>query len=417
MAKGFGRLVTTLCAVGFVLTPNPAIAAAGSLDPTFSDDGKTTTPDVAFVVEIAEDVLVQDDGKIVVVGWSENSVTGKAETLVVRYLDDGTPDPDFGGGDGMVALPNAASTAGFSVALLSDQRIAIAGEVQSSGPGWDFAAFLLTTTGELDASFDADGVSVAVFGPGHDIAFGIAVDALDRVVLAGRVETTTSQRFGVVRMDSSGTLDATFSGDGMRTVRFRGGPAASDVAIQPNGRIVVAGHSNGEKRFALARLLTDGSLDSSFSDDGQTTTATGGDAHAVALQPDGKIVVAGQGRPGDDVDFTVARYRSKGKLDLTFGNDGIVTTDFDRDEDVAFDVAIQPSGKILAIGFASVNFNSRFGIVRYRTSGKRDLAFSGDGKVARIVGQAYGGTLDTTPRLVAVGPINGNMGTARFLLS
>ena len=214
MSRWVRGLVIAVCAVVFFTVALPASAAPGALDLTFSDDGKVATDPPAFNGDYGEDVVVQADGKIVVVGWRDDEDIGWSYTLVARYLQDGTPDPDFGGGDGLVTLPLAQRSVGFAVDLLSDQRIAIGGYVHD---GFDssFAVFVLTTTGELDTSFDGDGVAVADFGTEIDIAFGIDVDASDRIVLAGRSESTR-KNLGLVRFTSTGAPDTTFSGDGKR---------------------------------------------------------------------------------------------------------------------------------------------------------------------------------------------------------
>lgn len=408
------RIAAAIGVAGLVLAAQPAAAAPGSLDTTFSGDGKTTTPQMFDIDDLAEDVVVQADGKIVVVGWRQDYDTNYSFTMVVRYLEDGTPDPDFGGGDGIVALPVGHSSSGQAVALLSDQRIAIAGNVRVDISDSDFAAFLLTTAGDLDSSFDGDGVSVIRFGTGSEGASGIDVDASDRIVLGGAVTTATEMRMAVVRLDPDGTPDPGFSGDGKRTVPFGRHAQARDVEIQPNGKIILAGRLQ-TGGFAVARFLDTGALDTAFSGDGRTVTESAYGANAVSLQPDGKVVVAGSGL-GSSPDFMLVRYRPNGSLDPTFHRDGIVKTNFAGAEDIAWDVEVQPNGKIVAIGYAEVN-GVRFGLVRYRASGLRDLTFSGDGKVTNVAGLAYGAALDQTSRLVVVGSLGTTMQTARYLLS
>ncbi len=408
------RSLVLVCAAAFLLVPSEATAAGGALDLTFSDDGKTATPHVADTDEFAEDVVVQPDGKIVVVGGRSDFDTGISSTVVLRYMEDGTPDPGFGGGDGIVVLPFGQSASGFAVTLLSDQRIAIAGAIQVDTSDYDFAAFLLTTAGDLDSTFDGDGVSVIRFGDQVDVAFGIEVDTSGRIVLGGRAETATAMRMAVVRLTPSGVPDPTFSSDGKRTVHFAGQAQARDVEIQANGKIVLAGRRQGGG-FAVARLLAGGAMDAAFSGDGRTVTGSVFGANAATLQPDGKLVAAGYGL-GSSIDFMLVRYRLNGTLDPTFHGDGIARTNFFGFEDIAWDVEVQPNGKILAVGNVEVNGQHRFGVVRYRASGIRDLTFSGDGKSSQVRGLAFGSTLDAVPRLVAVGTIDLGLGTARYLL-
>jgi len=133
---------------------------------------------------------------------------------------------------------------------------------------------------------------------------------------------------------------------------------AQELALQADGKIVLAGSSyNGAGGdFALARYNPDGSLDTTFGTNGTVTTDFGADyeesATTFALQADGKIVVAGSSYNGTGDDFALARYNPDGSLDPTFGTDGIVTTDFSGDSDSANDLALQADGKIVVAGHA-----------------------------------------------------------------
>ena len=420
MAHRF-RVLASICAATVLLVPGQAIAASGALDRTFSGNGKVSTPDQPETDEWAEDVAIQPDGRIVVVGWRTDWDTNTSTVMAARYLEDGTPDPAFGGGDGIVTLPIGPSAAGSAVALLSDQRIAIAGSVQIDTSDFDAAAFLLTTAGELDSSFDDDGVSVVRFGGDVDFASGIDVDSSDRIVLAGSVqETAFGGQMAIARLTSEGVPDSTFSSDGKRTIRFPSGQTrAQDVEIQANGRIVLAGRRLEPGGFALARLLPGGALDTAYSDDGRVVTGSVYGANALSLQPDGKVIAAGKGLTSSP-DFMLVRYRANGSLDRTFHGDGIVRTNFDGLEDDASDVEVQPNGKIVAVGTVEIHGQQpHIGIARYLPSGIRDVTFSGDGKAAQVVGYGYGSAIDQVPRLLVVGSFSygGGMGTARYLLT
>jgi uncharacterized delta-60 repeat protein len=134
----------------------------------------------------------------------------------------------------------------------------------------------------------------------------------------------------------SGTLDASFGTGGKVTTDFAGsGDGAGAIAVQPDGKLVAAGGAtiNGQADFALARYNSNGTLDTSFSTGGRVTTDFGGryeGASSVALQWDGKIVVAGGSVIGLYDNFALARYNSNGTLDTSFGTGGKVITDFGR---------------------------------------------------------------------------------------
>src|SRR6188768_2002106 len=168
-----------------------------------------------------------------------------------------------------------------------------------------------------------------------------------------------------------GDLDVSFSGDGKQTTDYGGADAAAAVAMHADGKLVVAGTSDGN--FALARYGADGALDPSFSGNGLVTTDLGGtdDGQGVVIQTDGKIVVAG----GSEGNFALARYTTDGGLDPSFSGDGRQTTDFGR-EDRATAVALQADGRIVVGG----NSGSDFALARYDANGGLDTSFSGDGK-------------------------------------
>jgi uncharacterized delta-60 repeat protein len=175
----------------------------------------------------------------------------------------------------------------------------------------------------------------------------------------------------VARYDSDGGLDTTFGGDGKVTTNFTtGNDFAWDMALQDDGKIVLAGSARGAGgRFALARYNVDGGLDATFGGDGKVITNfnTGSDvATSVAVQDDGRIVAAGWSGPArsNNYRFAVARYDSDGGLDTTFGGDGKVTTNFTTGNDFAWDMALQDDGKIVVVGRAG-GAGGRFAVARY----------------------------------------------------
>jgi uncharacterized delta-60 repeat protein len=187
----------------------------------------------------------------------------------------------------------------------------------------------------------------------------------------------------------AGGLDPTFSGDGKRALEFapHGFAALRDVAIQSDGKIVGAGTRRGN--FAVLRFLSNGSLDTSFGGDGKVVTQFSKDsgASAVAVQADGRIVVAGTFNfdGGRHLGwFQLVRYLPGGQLDSSFGGgDGIVRAEFSRFLDRCNAIAIQPDGKIVAAGERSLAFTGGdFAVMRFNADGKLDTSFDGDGKQA-----------------------------------
>lgn len=287
--------------------------------------------------------------------------------------------------------------------------------------------FLTTTAvaaaGDLDTTYGGDGTVTTDFTGGDDLAAAIAIQADGKIIVAG----TTSQRFALARYDADGSLDATFGGDGRVTTRFaRGRQVVNGLAIQPDGTIVAVGlaRPTGEDaRWALARYNSDGSLDTSFSGDGKLTldlTMKDDYAEDVALQGDGKIVVAG-GAGGAGERFGLARFETNGDLDTTFGGDGTVVTNFDTGFDYATAVAVLGDGKIVASGWAGPATNDDYGfaIARFDSAGVLDPAFGTDGKVTTNFTKgndyAWDMTVQADGKLILVGTAAGAGG--RFALA
>lgn len=285
--------------------------ADGSLDASFSGDGKVATP-IGSGDDEAEGVAVQTDGKIVVVGSSIS--LGISVIAVARYNPDGTLDSNFSGDGKLTTSVSAASDSGSDVVIRPDGRILVSG-VAKDGAVFDFAAISLNPDGTADLSFDFNGKLMTSFAPSNAETFAIGLQQDGKVVMAGLAVTEAVFEFAFVRYNTDGSLDPTFDGDGKSTLDFgSGADVATDLAILADGKILLAGFSDNGTNYdaAIARLNTDGSLDTSISDDGRQTLPLS-DGHdqtfALAVQPDGKYLLAGYGTYGGARDFTLARLQ------------------------------------------------------------------------------------------------------------
>jgi len=330
--------------------------ASGSLDNGFGTNGSTIT-DIPMSGTV-HDMVLQPDGKILVCG-----VGNGGEFTVVRYLANGSLDTGFDSdGIATVAFSSGASIA-FSIALQADGKILLAGEIDVGGGVRQYALARLDGAGSLDATFDGDGRVTTDVGTGWDIAYAVAVQADGKIVAAG----STGSDISVVRYNSDGSLDTGVGTDG-KTVT---GPGLLDdyvyaLAIQPDGKIVVAGNAvtNVDDRgFLVERFDADGNVDSGFGTSGRfiypiASLAREG-ANGVVIQPDGRIVVTGEfvsSQSPNDLDIAVIRFDSDGTLDATFGTAGVFKYDFGTILDFGNAVAIQPDGKILAAGETDGDF-------------------------------------------------------------
>ena len=342
----------------------PAWAADGDLDTSFSGDGIVSTL-VGSDGGESFDAAIQSDGKIVVAGYSWNDSDSRSDFAVARFNSNGTLDTSFGTG-GQVITNLGLSSEIYSIALQSDGKIVAAGYLDS-----DFAIVRYNSNGSLDTTFSGDGKLSTDLGS-YDSIYSIALQSDGKIVATG----VSNDNFAIARYDTNGTLDTTFSGDGKLTTDMGSSDGIQSIALQSDGKIVAAGYSGND--FAIARYDTNGTLDASFDTDGKVTTNLGSieSINSIAIQSDGKIVAAGY----SGSDFAIARYDINGTLDASFDTDGIVTTDIASSDDGFNSVLLQSDGKIVAAGYTdNAGLSYLVAVARYNTDGSLDSTFNGDG--------------------------------------
>jgi uncharacterized delta-60 repeat protein len=365
-----------------------AHSQAGSLDPSFAGKGWTTTNFSTGNVldEEGSQVLLLNNGTYLVLFETRNYA------MLARYLSKNNAlDKSFGTGGYSAPIKLQRPKA----ALQSDGKIVISGGVYNpAANNDDFGLARFNPNGSLDVSFGTNGLQTTDFGS-YEYAGAVAIQSDGKIVVAGGVydPATGSDDFGLARYNPNGSLDVSFGTNGLQTTDFGFYEYARGLAIQSDGKIVVAGGiydpAASNEDFGLARYNTDGLLDNTFSEDGKQTTDFGDsydNANAIAIQSDGKIVVAGgvsNPAPGNR-DFGLARYNTDGLLDNTFSEDGKQTTDFGS-YDNANGVAIQSDGKIVVVGEieSATTENEDIGLARYNTNGVLDKNFDRDGKLTR----------------------------------
>jgi uncharacterized delta-60 repeat protein len=329
----------------------------GSLDATFNNNGKVTT-DIGDTLDFCYAIALQSDGKIVLVG----STDAATKIAVARYNINGSIDSTFSNDGIVTAAVGTVSDEGRAVVIQNDGKILIA--VQSfSGTNSDFALIRLNTNGSFDTTFDADGKVITDIN-GDDLAYDMALQSDGKIIVAG----TSNGDFCVARYNTNGNLDNTFDADGkVKTAVTIGDDIATSVAIQNDGKIILAGFSNiGGNVHALVRYNTNGSVDATFNTNGIVLTSNVCLINDIKIQIDGKIVAIGPFAVGPSMDIVVSRYNTNGTLDATFNTNGIVTTDmgFSKDE-FAYATNIQSDGKIVVVGHGYNPSNNNFILVRY----------------------------------------------------
>jgi uncharacterized delta-60 repeat protein/gliding motility-associated-like protein len=403
--------ISTLLFSLLTLCSKNVLAQPGSLDPAFSGDGKQTTDFGGFNDE-AYAVGFQSDGKIIVAGYSFVTTDDFA---VARYNTDGSLDAIFGTAGKVITPIGTFDDYGWSLAIQSDDKIVVAG-YSFNGSNEDFALVRYTSNGALDTSFDTDGILTTAIGAGDDQAFAIAIQSDGKILAAGRSHNGLNFDFALVRYNTDGSLDTSFDTDGKVTTSNGSlSSEAWSIGVQPDGKIVLAGTSaNPQADFTVVRYNTNGSLDTGFDTDGKVTVNIGStvaddQAYSIALQTDGKIVVGGSHNSGN-LDFALTRLNGDGSLDTGFGTAGKVITTVGSSHETGRAVAIQADGKILLAGQSNNGSNYDFAVVRYNTDGTLDGSFGAAGKVTTPIGSsndnAYAIGIQSDKKIVLAGRTN-----------
>ncbi|PRD66257.1 hypothetical protein [Malikia granosa] len=310
--------------------------ANGTLDKTFGADGNADgTPDGVVQLsfgagdDAVDAIAIQKDGKIVVAGDTTSNTGGSQNMVVARVNADGSLDASFGAGtadgtpDGVVSLSlGAGNDEAKAVVIQADGKIVIAGNTVGSDGSSNIAVARLKGDGSLDATFGAgnadgtpDGVVAVSLSNGNDKAKAVALQADGKILVGGvTIGADKSSNVAVARLNSDGTLDASFGAgtadgtpDGAVAVSFgNGDDKLKGLVVQADGKILVAGSNtaaDGSTNAVVARLNSNGSLDGSFGQDSSDGTPDGvvslslgsgnDSAEAIALQADGKILIAG----------------------------------------------------------------------------------------------------------------------------
>ncbi len=260
---------------------------------------------------------------------------------------------------------------GYALTLQPDGRIIVGGRSLISSD-FDFALARYNSDGSLDKTFDRDGKVTTDFGKSTDWGNDIELLPEGGIIAVGSRDDGVRFDVALARYNNDGSLDKTFDRDGKVITDFnKGRDSGNAVVLQLDGKIVIVGSSHSTTSdFALARYNSNGSLDKTFDKDGRVITDFGPNDFGtdMAIQPDGKIVAGGQTGQSEamnNIAFAVVRYNSNGSLDTTFDIDGLVTTSIGGTQDQASAVALQSDGKIVLAGSALTSAGTDFALARY----------------------------------------------------
>lgn len=359
-----GKLVVGL---GFCLA---RFTADGRPDRTFGKQGRAPLSINTGDPETSSPVALDRSGRIVVVGTYLRLGIDLTDFALARYTRSGRLDHSFGKG-GKVVTDFGKTDAASAVTIDQDGKIVVAGRIWDYGSKAGFGVARYVADGRLDRSFGRGGMVLTEFGSHTDAwALALAIQRDRKIVVGGYDHAKKKERVALARYMPDGHLDRSFGTGGKLVTEFvpSGSGNVQAIAIQPDQKIVATGPACVARRchFVLVRLLRDGRLDKSFGRGGRIITrfgAASADAMALAIQPDGKIIAAGQIEGADSISFAVTRYTPKGSLDQTFGTGGKVLTSLGS-YCGGESVAIQKNQKIVVAGCG--------GLVRLRPDGTLD---------------------------------------------
>ena len=389
--------------------------------------------------DVAYSVAAQSDGKILVAGSSGSGIA------LVRYNVDGSLDTSFDNDGKLITefggTSGTSSDIGNDIAVQADGKILVAGTTDS----FDFAVARYNVDGSLDTSFGTDGKVTTDFSY-HSMEYGesITLQTDGKIVVAGYEKSYSNSKaiFALARYNANGSLDTGFGVNGkvLGNEDSQSNKVINSVIMQTDGKILAAG-SLGNYAFDVARYNANGSLDTSFFANGELViyppnyqNAFGQD---IALQADGKMLVAGYSTGGpyydgsaSHYDFTLVRYHANGNIDTGFGTNGWVVTDLGwNNSDIVNSCSIQSDGKIVVVGStlkpAAVGGRYDFAVVRYNANGSLDSTFGLNGKITTNVGTGSGytswnpvgsGVIQADGKILVAGTSGGDFVLVRYNL-
>jgi len=371
-----------------LLFSNHTLAQFGVLDVSFGTNGVkgidyNSGSDESFATAL------QSDGKILVGGRTDNN-NNSTDALLVRLNSDGSIDSSFGTAGRVVTnISNQDLIKG--IVVQPDGKI-IAGGFYITDDGHYFV-MRLNADGSFDNTFGSAGIDT--FGQFQGTLQSVLLQSDGKILLAGSDYTNTNKHSFLMRLKSDGSIDSTFSADGKVIYNISTQEdEIYQVILQPDGKVLACGFKwnvNTANLFAF-RLKTDGSMDSTFSSDGiAVLEGTNFNGYCLALQDDGKIVVAGEGENGNNYDYLIARFHPNGNLDSSFASNGYTLFPISTQEDEVRGVGIDSAGKIVLAGTSRIpSTYMNVSLARLKTNGSLDSTFGSGGKVISDLNGIYG---------------------------
>ncbi|HZV68025.1 MAG TPA: T9SS type A sorting domain-containing protein [Saprospiraceae bacterium] len=420
------RKLICFLTIAISISTAPLFSQSGTLDPTFGVDGIEKT-DIGSSFDIMRAITIQPDQKLLAVGSSGSG--GSADIVVVRYLPDGSPDPDFGA-NGIARMDfDGLPSTGYAIALQPDGQIVLAGYT-SNNNNIDFALSRLNPDGTQDTTFSHDGNVTTDLGTTYEFPNSVVIQEDGKIIAAGKITSNTFSDFVMVRYLANGELDSVFGNNGIVTTSLRDEDEVTAAAIQPDGKIILSGFAAiaAKGDFAMVRYFEDGTVDKFFGTGGKVFTDLEGAGRSdfstsMLLEPNGNIVLAGAANFDNmfiESDIGVVRYDQDGNPDKSFGDQGIFILKLGGNTQ-AQDIARQPDGKYIVAGKSNFVFShNQWLMFRLNPDGEIDTKFGDLGlTVTDLDGEsesASGIEIQNDSRIV-MGGYNGDFTKLDFVMA
>lgn len=377
--KLIGLISLILLFISIFINP---IHAQSIFDLEFGHNG-IVIPNIQSTISGSRSVSIQSDNKIIIAGWAYSDDETPSNILISRFYENGQPDITFNS-TGLFSIGNSTWEDAYASTIQSDGKILVAGRYYN-GSSWDFLLIRFNQDGSLDSTFAQKGYTTKDFGK-DDRAFSIDVQIDGKILICGFAEGTNWD-FAISRFNSDGSIDSTFGERGSTILNIGSyNDVAFSIKAQQDGKIIVCGWTYifGSWDFALIRLNPDGNLDNTFGSNGIVTTDYNhlyNTSHSVAIQSNGKYVVAGYTeKPGSsDTDILIIRYNTDGSIDRSFGNNGLVLIDYNNADDFAWVIKVDEYDKLVVGGNATINGSKILQIDRINSDGSPDISFGENG--------------------------------------
>ena len=395
----------------FSLTYLSVAQSAGDLDKTFGNSGKVNVG-ISGYYDVAKSMALQHDGKIVVVGYGKESLVSFKGLSVARYLQNGEMDFDFGNLGVIQRVTMDLEGEAYSVAIQKDDKIVITGySISPATNNKEITLIRFTENGNIDKSFGNKGFIVTEISDRKDVGESVAIQHDGKIVVVGTTDHKPTTDIVLVRYNQNGSIDYSFGINGIVITDIKSSmDIGKSIAIQRDGKLIVAGFTHIINKFfmTLLRYDSNGDLDPTFGESGIVITDINGRRSKMdmAIQNDGKIILVGPSEVENSHHFTVLRFNNNGSLDQSFGRNGVTKTII-GDHSEAESVALDLNGNIVVAGTTELG-NEQFVVAMYNQSGMLAPEFGLDGIaktsfIKNSVDRAHSVVIDNDGNIIVAG--------------